>query len=483
MTDHRKICGLVTVAVAALMFTTPMTWATEGEVISIQGEIVNILVRSGPAPAVGDTVTIMNRPDANGNATAAGEWRVIEVRGNDVRATLVRSFGGEPSEGSEALFRSSGGPAVRDGADVDVPGTASSGVPGKVTEVRGENVTIRLDRDATPAVGDRVELSYAAGEDTITLGTWRVTGVRADGRVDAEPENALGQPTPRMDALVFATGTRAVPPTTDTPAHPTPADELFAEASSIQSKDGARAVALFEQAAGMGHARAAERAAIAYANGNGVPCDDVRAAALFRQAAEAGRPVAQNNYGAFLGTGRGVPRDNAQAVIWFRRAAEQGESWAQANLCVRYEEGDGVEQDLGEALRLCRLSVEQKNPMAMDQLGWMYQRGSGVEKDLEQAFQYYRRSAELGYANGQNNLAYVYENGWGVTRDYQQALHWYREAASQGWSLADWNLGRIHHEGIGVPRDEATAVEHWRRAARAGQKQAQEKLQQLGQTW
>ena len=73
--------------------------ATEGEVISIQGEILNILVRSGPAPAVGDTVTVMNRPDANGNAMPVGLWRVTEVRGNDVKAVLIQRMAGEPSEG------------------------------------------------------------------------------------------------------------------------------------------------------------------------------------------------------------------------------------------------------------------------------------------------------------------------------------------------------------------------------------------------
>ena len=477
----------LTIVVLGLVISAT-SFATEGEVISIQGEILNILVRSGPAPAVGDTVTVMNRPDADGNAMPVGQWRVTEVRGNDVKAVLIRRMAGEPSEGMEALFSSSGGPGVRGGVDVEVPGTASSGVPGAVTEVRGEDVTIRLEREAVPVVGDRVEISYAAGEDTISLGTWRVTGVRADGRVDAEPEDALGQPTPRMDALVFATGRPADTPTSKdgssgTPARMTPADELFEEAMLIRPKDKTRSVALLVEAAGMGHARAAEEAAIAYANGNGVPHDDARAAVLFRQAAEAGRPVAQNWYGSFLGTGRGVAEDQSQAVFWYRKAAAQGDGWALANLCVRYEQGDGVEKDLTEALRLCRQAETRNNPQALNQLGWMYQRGSGVEKDLGKAFQYYRRAAELGHANGQNNLAYCYEQGWGVTRDYGQALDWYGKAAAQGYSWGDWNIGRMYQEGIGVTVDQAKAVEHWQRAARAGHAGAREKLQELGQTW
>lgn len=457
---------------------------TEGEVISVRGDIVNILVVSGPAPAVGDRVSVMHHADANGNATPVGNWRVTEVRGNDVKAILVQSYGGEPSEGMLAYFTSSRGEGYREGPDVEVPGSASSGVPGKVTEVRGENVTISLDRDATPAVGDRVELSYAAGEDTISVGTWRVTGVRADGRVDAEPEEARGQPTPRMDALVFATGTKSTPHSSDPTDRATPAAALFAEAMSIQSKDETQALELFVQAAELGHAEAAERAGTAYEHGLGTTRDDRKALLFYRQAAEAGRPLAQNNYGAFIGAGRGgVAENDEEAVVWFQRAAAQGQGWAQANLCVRYNTGAGVEKNHDEALRLCKLSAAQNNPAGLDQLGWMYQFGLGMEKNIDQAFHYYERAAKLGHANGQNNLAYMYEKGWGVTQDYQQALHWYRQSAAQGSSYAEWNLGRLYQEGVGVLPDQAVAIEHYRRAARAGHTASQERLQQLGQSW
>jgi TPR repeat protein len=429
----------------------------------------------------------MNRPDADGNAMPVGDWRITEVRDSEVTAVLIRRMAGDPSEGMEVLFSSSGGAELHDGADVEVPGTASSGVPGKVTEVRGDTITVRLDREATPAVGDRVEVSYKAGEDTIPLGTWRVTDVGADGRVNAEPEEALGQPTPRMDALVFATG--RTPPASEVQdtgkggGGTGRADRLFAEAKRIQPEDPVRALELLVQAADLGHAGAAEWAGGAYERGRGTAPDDVKAAAYYRQAAEAGRPVAQNNYGAFLAHGRGVARDDAQAVMWYQRAAAQGDAWAQANLCARYEEGDGVQKDLDEALRLCRLSEAQNNPLALNQLGWMHQRGSGVEKDLDKAFQYYLRAAELGHENGQNNVAYCYEHGWGVDRDYGKALEWYRKSAAQGWPWAEWNLGRMYSEGIGVPADQAKAVEHWQRAARAGHSASREKLQALGVTW
>lgn len=481
MSGRRLTTAGVALAMAALVAGT-VDAETEGEVVSVRGDVIHVAVTGGTAAAIGDTVTVMNRSDEDGNATAIGRWRVIELLGGDeVTAIREASYGLPPEVGMRAVISSSSGPGV------EVPGEVSSGVSGKVTEVRGREVTVRLDREATPAVGDRVELSYSFGEDTIVVGTWRVTGVRDDGRVDAEPVDARGEPTPRMDAVVWATGTR---PAGETPAtggggfDRDVAGERFEEAVRLEPKHPARALELYVEAAGLGHAEAAERAGLAYEQGRGVAPDDAVALRFYRQAAEAGRPIAQTNYGVFLGTGRGgIAVDDAQAVAWFRKAAAQGESYAQANLCVRYGEGQGVEKDLDEALRLCRLAAAQDNPAALDRLGWIYQFGLAVAVDLAEAFRYYERSAKLGYANGQNNLGYLYEQGWGVTRDDQQALYWYGQAAAQGYAWGEWNLGRVYQEGLGVPADQATAIEHFRRAASGGHQMAQERLRQLGQTW
>jgi TPR repeat protein len=485
-----RIALAVLALILAALLAAPARADSEGEVASIEGDAIHIVVSSGAAPAVGDAVTVMNWPDRDGNATAIGRWRVAEVQGDDVTAALVESFGVPPLVGMRALIISSHGPDFREGPEVEVPGSASSGVPGTVTEARGQEVTIRLPLDASPAVGNRVELSYSYGEDTITVGTWRVTAVLEEGRVEAEAVDARGQPSPGMDALVFATGEVVAPEAEDVPPAGTGAGgeqvaaERFAEAMRIQAKDPARALELLVDAAGLGHAEAAEKAGTAFQLGQGAPPDDTAALRFYRQAAEAGRPIAQNSYGVFLATGRGgVAVDEARAVEWYKKAAAQGEGSAQTNLCVHYAEGRGVEKMFDEALRLCRLAAAQDIPAAFDQLGWMHQFGLGVAIDLTEAFRYYERAAKLGSANGQNNLGYFYENGWGVARDFQQALYWYGQAAAQGYAWGEWNLGRVHQEGIGVPADQATAIEHFRRAARGGHQMAQDRLRQLGQTW
>lgn len=408
---------------------------------------------------------------------------------------------------------------------------------GKVTAVRDNMVTIHFDLEPMPSAGDIVALAYREGDHMIQIGKWRVAAVSGKGTVEATPWEkvaATGPPRPGMEATIVE---RIEPPTVYDPLGPLGEDTGVAEANAdadgydplgpphigcdawiagssggtkaegvgvspvpaseelFQSglnyrlgrgvtKDLPRALQLFVEAAGLGHAEAAEMAGTAYELGLGTAPDDRKAVALYRQAAVAGRPLAQNNLGAFFATGRGgLPRDNAQSVTWYLEAAARGNGWAQANLCVRYETGDGVEKNLDEALRLCRLAAAQDNPMGLNQLGWMYQRGSGVDKDLTQAFQLYQHSAELGFVNGQNNLGYVYEHGWGVTRDLQKALYWYRQAAAQGFVFAQWNLGRMYEEGLGVPRDEAAAIEFYRQAARAGHGEARKLLEKKGLRW
>ncbi|MCU0290515.1 MAG: sel1 repeat family protein [Thermoanaerobaculaceae bacterium] len=460
--------------IVALVLVGPalgLSAQTRGEVSWVDGDTIVVSVRSGPTPAVGDRVSVSRPLDAGGNAVAIGHWTVTDVQGTSVRAVRKGGIGEAPRVGMVATIGPPHGDELRPGPDVPVPGSPSSGVPGAVTSVRGQDITLRVLGDAAvAAVGDRVELSFAVGEDTIVVGTWRVTAVRADGLVDAAPVEVLATPTSVMKATVWATGSRA--------------DAIFQQASGLRGKDPARAVELFLQAAAAGHAEAAEQAGFAFMEGRGVPRDDARAAALFRQAAEAGRPKAQNAYGAFLTTGRGgLAKDPQAGAVWYRKAVAQGEPQACSNLCGLLLEGLGVEKDEAEALRLCLLAAAQDRSDALDRLGWMHQYGLGVQKDLAKAFKYYERAARLGDANGQNNLGTMYENGWGVSRDLEQALAWFRQSAAQGYPWAEWNLGRMYQEGLGVPRDEATAIEHFRRAARGGHQAAQEKLRQLGQTW
>jgi len=76
--------------------------------------------------------------------------------------------------------------------------------------------------------------------------------------------------------------------------------------------------------------------------------------AQLRALAEQGDPLAQNNLGFMYANGEGVPEDDVEAVRWYRLAAEQGNALAQSNLGVMYQNGDGVIMNRDRAAILFR---------------------------------------------------------------------------------------------------------------------------------
>ncbi|MEW6404087.1 MAG: hypothetical protein AB1649_20010, partial [Chloroflexota bacterium] len=76
---------------------------------------------------------------------------------------------------------------------------------GSVIMFRGDVVTIRLDQKKRSAsIGDRVELSFSVDGEVIPVGTWRVSRIREDGTLEAEPVEMKGKPNIGMDAVLFA---------------------------------------------------------------------------------------------------------------------------------------------------------------------------------------------------------------------------------------------------------------------------------------
>lgn len=515
----RRTLRMTLALAAALALSGALAQVQEGTraiVEVVDGDTIKADIPAGNAPKIGDIVTVMR--DAGGRTVPVGVWKITHIYLSMVTAVRTDSGASQPAVGMTAIITSPPAPARQnppparnarrdDQPSVFVPGADSSGTKGKVTSVRDQHVTIRLDGGAAAAVGDRVEVTFAAGAENLSVGEWRVSSVGANGRIEAEPVEVKSAPQPGYDAMVWTSagpaggsgsteGSGAIPgvhagappsrqPVSATPATPTPADILFMDAERIYygrgvPQDKARAVPLYEEAAYQGHTLAAERAGNAYLHGDGVPRNYSRAAELLRIAAEAGRPLAQNNYGALFGEGNGVRKDEAAAIAWYRKAAAQGLPLAQSNLCAAYLQGHGVEQNFSEALKFCRLAAGQNLPAAIDQLGWIYQKGLGVDADPSRAVQYYRQAAELGHANGQNNYAYCLANGIGIAPNPAEALVWFGKAAAQGSSNAEFNMGEMYLEGKGVEPDRATAVEHLRRAAGLGHEHARAKLRELG---
>ncbi len=183
-----------------------------GTVTGVQGDDVTVSIEpaSTPQPAVGDRLTIMQRPNEDGNALGVpGEWVITEVSGNKIKASgqgLVRGM--RPQVDMVATIKVSKPGNLN--PPVDPKPTAASG---KVSMVRGKIVTIKLgETRVAPVMGDTVELSFSVPPDKIPVGTWRVSRVSEDGTLEAEPVVAKGQPTVGLDALILADGARAPEP-------------------------------------------------------------------------------------------------------------------------------------------------------------------------------------------------------------------------------------------------------------------------------
>ncbi len=113
-----------------------------------------------------------------------------------------------------------------------------------------------------------------------------------------------------------------------------------------------------------GDAKAQNKLALSYEEGNGVTKDAVEAAKWYGKAAESGYADAQFNLGLCYRDGVGVAKNAAEAVKWFQKAADQNFAEAQYNLGVSYDDGEGVTKNAVQALKWYSLAADQKNENA-----------------------------------------------------------------------------------------------------------------------
>ena len=105
---------------------------------------------------------------------------------------------------------------------------------------------------------------------------------------------------------------------------------------------------------------------------------------------------AQYHLGLLYANGQGVPKDDVQARQWYEKAAVQGHAEAQVNLGSLYDYGRGVSQDFKMAAKWYRRSADQGNDLAQRRLGLLYERGDGVPQDHVQAYMWYKLGAAKG---------------------------------------------------------------------------------------
>lgn len=212
-----------------------------------------------------------------------------------------------------------------------------------------------------------------------------------------------------------------------------------------------------------------------YYNGtDGVTKDYAKALELYLQAAEQGYSWAQTRVGYMYDLGMGTPEDNVKALSWYTKAAEQGDLIAQSNLGFLYENGEGVTRDYALAALWYQKAAEQHNARAQANLAELYFFGHGVPQDNSQAFIWALRAGGQGNSKGQFRLGYLYETGKGVTQNYKLAREWYLKAAEQGNTAAMINLGVFYNNGKGVKKNSSEALAWYNNAVDNGSTKAKE---------
>jgi TPR repeat protein len=189
------------------------------------------------------------------------------------------------------------------------------------------------------------------------------------------------------------------------PDDPSPVEAFKSAAKALKAGDMASASRALEFAAGKGHALAQWKLARMYAEGEGVPRDDVKAFEFYRAIANAhadespDTPQARVVSSAFVALGsyylNGIPNsdikpDPARATDMFQYAASYfGDRDAQYNLGRIYLDGaPGIPKDAKSAARWFRLSADKGQHQAQALLGQLLFTGDQLPRQAAWGLMY-----------------------------------------------------------------------------------------------
>jgi TPR repeat protein len=166
--------------------------------------------------------------------------------------------------------------------------------------------------------------------------------------------------------------------------------------------------------------------------------DTEKAVVSLQYAAENGHPLAQWKLGRMYAEGEGVPRDDLRAFEYFRSIADS-----------HADDNPGTPQ--------ARFVAN-----AFVALGHYYLEGipkTPVKKDPERAREMFSYAASyFGDPDAQYYLGRLYLNGIGCPRDAKQAARWLWLSARKGQNEAQALLGTMLFSGDQVPRQAARGL-------------------------
>ncbi len=354
---------------------------------------------------------------------------------------------------------------------------------GSVLSVTGSTVTIKLEGDLLPQIGDPVAINeFIPGLGPLPLeGEWKVSAVTSK-TITANPVGEASQPQAGQVVII-----QSAQPLSDAPSLPD-AKEMYQQGlnylngSQGLEKDTAKALSLIRNAASQEYAPAQGQLGYLYSHGIGVAADKTESFMWSRKAAMQGDKISQYNVAADFFQGRGIAEDKTEATKWFRKAADQGHLKAQASMARAYYNGYGVPQDYAEAAVWYTKAAQRGDIYSQRRLGLMYAQGEGVSQSSSIAYDWYKKAATQDDMLSQKQLGFVYWGGKGVPEDKAKAFYWFRKAARQGDLGAQSLTAMCYKRGTGTAKDLDKAVYWYRKAAAQGDEDAKEELVMLNAT-
>ncbi|GJD99314.1 MULTISPECIES: tetratricopeptide repeat protein [Methylobacterium] len=187
-------------------------------------------------------------------------------------------------------------------------------------------------------------------------------------------------------------------------------------------------------ASGYRNAREAVRSGVRDYNAG----DKEGAARALEYAAGQGHALALWKLGRMYAEGDGVPHDDLKAFEFFSKIADENadEGPDSANATVVASAFTALGRYFLDGIK-----------------------GSYVRPNVERAYEMFNYAASYyGDPNAQYNLARLYLDGTGVTQDVRQAARWFNLAAEKGHPAAQALLGQMLINGQGVPTQRARGL-------------------------
>lgn len=163
------------------------------------------------------------------------------------------------------------------------------------------------------------------------------------------------------------------------------------------------AIVQFRPLVSEGYAPAQYQMALIYQHGYSVTKDGMKALELFQLAAAQNYPDAQFELALLYSEGKLVKKDLKKAFELTNKAAQKELASAQFNLGVMYANGTGVRQDDFKASRWYQKAANQNYALAQFNLALLYSEGKGVEKSTEMSYVWNTIASWNGYANAEKS--------------------------------------------------------------------------------